>query len=136
MIPTIGFNMRKVKKGKVTIKVWDMGGQKQFRGMWERYCRDVQVIVFIVDSADDKSFDVAHDELKKLLEHPVLDGIPLLCLFNKNDKTGAAAPDSIVKALDLASIKNREVSYYSISCKNVHNIDKALQWLTDHSKKS
>lgn len=27
MIPTVGFNMRKVAKGSVTIKLWDLGGQ-------------------------------------------------------------------------------------------------------------
>ena len=27
MIPTVGFNMRKVTKGAVTIKLWDLGGQ-------------------------------------------------------------------------------------------------------------
>ena len=27
MIPTVGFNMRKVSKGGVTIKLWDLGGQ-------------------------------------------------------------------------------------------------------------
>jgi len=27
MVPTIGFNMRKIVKSGVTIKVWDLGGQ-------------------------------------------------------------------------------------------------------------
>ena len=27
MIPTVGFNMRKVTKGSVVIKLWDLGGQ-------------------------------------------------------------------------------------------------------------
>lgn len=36
MIPTVGFNMRKITKGNVTIKVWDIGGQPRFRSMWER----------------------------------------------------------------------------------------------------
>ena len=27
MIPTVGFNMRKITKGRVTIKLWDIGGQ-------------------------------------------------------------------------------------------------------------
>ena len=45
MIPTVGFNMRKVTKGKVTIKLWDLGGQPRFRSMWERYCRGVNAIV-------------------------------------------------------------------------------------------
>lgn len=30
MIPTVGFNMRKVTKGAVTIKLWDLGGQVGF----------------------------------------------------------------------------------------------------------
>jgi ADP-ribosylation factor-like protein 8 len=32
MIPTVGFNMRKVSKGKVTIKLWDLGGQVNTTG--------------------------------------------------------------------------------------------------------
>jgi GTPase SAR1 family protein len=28
MIPTVGFNMRKITKGSVTIKLWDIGEQK------------------------------------------------------------------------------------------------------------
>ncbi|CAJ0639221.1 10191_t:CDS:2 [Entrophospora sp. SA101] len=45
MIPTVGFNMRKVTKGNVTMKLWDIGGQPRFRSMWERYCRGVNAIV-------------------------------------------------------------------------------------------
>ena len=48
MIPTVGFNMHKVDKGKVSIKVWDLGGQKKFRGMWERYCRKNDAIVYVI----------------------------------------------------------------------------------------
>ena len=44
-IPTVGFNMRKVTKGNVTMKLWDIGGQPRFRSMWERYCRGVNAIV-------------------------------------------------------------------------------------------
>jgi len=38
--------MRKVTKGNVTIKLWDLGGQPRFRSMWERYCRAVSAIVY------------------------------------------------------------------------------------------
>ena len=47
MIPTVGFNMRKVTKGNVTLKFWDIGGQPRFRSMWERYCRGVNAIVYV-----------------------------------------------------------------------------------------
>lgn len=39
--------MRKVAKGNVTIKLWDLGGQPRFRSMWERYCRAVSAIVYV-----------------------------------------------------------------------------------------
>ena len=96
MIPTVGFNMRKITKGNVTIKLWDIGGQvshqllnnsqqtklrllfnqakplfyislhviflqPRFRSMWERYCRGVNAIVYMVDAAD-------HDKIEVRLE--------------------------------------------------------------------
>lgn len=51
-IPTIGFNLKEIKKGKVSIKVWDLGGQIRFRESWEKYCRNSDAIVFVVDAAD------------------------------------------------------------------------------------
>ena len=58
MIPTVGFNMRKITKGNVTIKLWDIGGQPRFRSMWERYCRGVNAIVYMVDAADPDKIEV------------------------------------------------------------------------------
>lgn len=129
MIPTVGFNMRKVQKGKVTIKIWDMGGQKKFRGMWERYCRGVEVIVFVIDAADAGLFGQAHKELQTLLNRPSLAHVPLLVLLNKNDLPSATDAETIVKKLDLNAIKNRDVAYKSVSCKNIDNIDKTLEWI-------
>jgi len=111
VMPTVGFQMSKIQKGKVTIKVWDMGGQKKFRGMWERYCRGVEVIAFVVDAAEQKSFQQAKKELRALLLKPTIAGIPLLCLLNKNDLKTAVPPEVVLKDLDLESIKDREVFF-------------------------
>ena len=72
LIPTVGFNMRKVQKGNVSIKIWDIGGQPRFRGMWERYCRGVNVIVYMVDAANRDNLDAAASELHQLMEKPQL----------------------------------------------------------------
>jgi ADP-ribosylation factor-like protein 8 len=50
--------MKKVTKGGVTIKMWDLGGQPRFRSLWERYCRGVQAIVYVVDAADHDALEV------------------------------------------------------------------------------
>jgi ADP-ribosylation factor-like protein 8 len=135
MIPTVGFNMRKITKGRVTMKIWDIGGQPRFRSMWERYCRGVNAIVFVVDAADQGKLDTARNELRNLLEKPQMTGIPVLVLGNKNDLTEALTADQLIDRLGLGQITSQEVSCYSISAKNQTNIDITLQWLIKHASK-
>uniref|UniRef100_A0A3Q3FXS6 ADP-ribosylation factor-like 8Bb n=1 Tax=Labrus bergylta TaxID=56723 RepID=A0A3Q3FXS6_9LABR len=116
MIPTVGFNMRKVSKGNVTIKIWDIGGQPRFRSMWERYCRGVNAIVYMVDAADREKIEASRNELHNLLDKPQLQGIPVRAQLN------------------LSAIQDREICCYSVSCKEKDNIDITLQWLIQHSK--
>ncbi|KAL9120347.1 MAG: hypothetical protein Q9187_003096 [Circinaria calcarea] len=128
-IPTVGFNMKRVQKGHVTLKCWDLGGQPRFRSMWERYCRGVNAIVYIVDAADKEALPIAAEELHALLEKPVLDGIPLLVLGNKSDLPEKLSVDQLIEALNLKAVSHREVSCYGISAKEETNLDAVLQWL-------
>ena len=75
--------------------------QPRFRSMWERYCRGVQAIVYVVDSADHDTFDQARQELHDLLAKPSLARIPLLVLGNKNDLPDALSTNQIIEHLDL-----------------------------------
>ncbi|KAK8937547.1 GTP-binding protein SAR2 [Platanthera guangdongensis] len=136
MIPTVGFNMRKVTKGNVTIKLWDLGGQQRFRTMWERYCRGVSAIICVVDAADRDSIPIARSELHELLIKPSLTGIPLLVLGNKIDKSEAISKQAVVEQMGLEHIKDREVFCYMISCKDSINIDVVMDWLIKHSRRA
>ena len=40
--------MKKITRGNVVIKLWDIGGQPRYRSMWERYCSGVGAIVIVV----------------------------------------------------------------------------------------
>eukprot|EP00959_Pyramimonas_sp_CCMP1952_P098960 2068718-Pyramimonas_sp.AAC.1 len=135
MIPTVGFNMRKLTKGRVQIKMWDLGGQPRFRSMWERYCRGVNTIVFMVDAADHDNIDVAKAELHELLARPTLAGIPLLVLGNKNDLYEALKVQDVIERMELSTLEGREVCCYNISCKNQTNLDITLDWLVKHAHK-
>lgn len=134
MIPTVGFNMRKITKGNVTIKLWDIGGQPRFRSMWERYCRGVNAIVYMVDAADHDKTEASRNELHNLLDKPQLQGIPVLVLGNKRDLQGALDEKELIDRMNLSAIQDREICCYSISCKEKENIDITLQWLVQHSK--
>ncbi|KAF4792066.1 ER degradation-enhancing alpha-mannosidase-like protein 1 [Turdus rufiventris] len=122
MIPTVGFNMRKVTKGNVTIKIWDIGGQPRFRSMWERYCRGVNAIVYMVDAADRDKIEASRNELHNLLDKPQLQGIPVLVLGNKRDLPNALDEKQLIEKMNLAAIQDREICCYSISCKEKDNI--------------
>ncbi|ERF70522.1 ADP-ribosylation factor-like protein 8B [Endocarpon pusillum Z07020] len=134
-IPTVGFNMQRVQKGHVTLKCWDLGGQPRFRTMWERYCRDVNAMVFVVDAADRDAIPVAREELHILLSKPSLAGIPLLVLGNKSDLRGKMSVDELIEALELKRVTHREISCYGISAKEETNLDAVLQWLIARSGK-
>mmetsp|Transcript_16071 Transcript_16071/g.22176 ORF Transcript_16071/g.22176 Transcript_16071/m.22176 type:complete len:187 (+) Transcript_16071:124-684(+) len=135
MIPTVGFNMRKVTKGRVGIKLWDLGGQPRFRSMWERYCRGVQCLVYMVDAADLEQLDLSRQELHDLLGRPHLEGIPLIVLGNKNDLPNALQVHDLIDRMQLKQLTGREICCYNISCKNQTNIDITVEWLTKHAKK-
>lgn len=128
-IPTVGFNMKRVQRGHVTLKCWDLGGQPRFRPMWERYCRGVNAIVFIVDIADIAVLPDAREELHALMTQPSLEGIPLLVLGNKSDLPEKLTVDELIDAMDLKNVTNREVSCYGISAKEETNLEAVLQWL-------
>jgi len=128
-IPTVGFNMKRVVKGHVSLKCWDLGGQPRFRAMWERYCRDVSAIVFVVDAADKDAIPVAAEELHALLDKPTVAGIPLLILGNKSDLPDKLSVDELIEQLNLKSVVHREISCYGISAKEETNLDAVLQWL-------
>jgi ADP-ribosylation factor-like protein 8 len=102
--------------------------------MWERYCRGVTAIVFVVDAADRDGVPISRTELHDLLTKPSLSGIPLLVLGNKVDKSEALSKQALVDQLGLDTITDREVCCYMISCKDSINIDVVMDWLIKHSK--
>ncbi|CAF9907222.1 MAG: hypothetical protein HETSPECPRED_007074 [Heterodermia speciosa] len=110
-IPTVGFNMKRVQRGHVTLKC------------------------YIVDAADRTCLDVVKDELHALLDKPVLEGIPLLVLGNKSDLPEKLSVDELIDALDLKKVSHREVSCYGISAKEETNLDAVLQWLIKRASK-
>ena len=103
--------------------------------MWERYCRDVNAIIFIVDIADVPLIPQAKDELHFLISQPSLAGIPLLVVGNKSDLPEKLSMDELIDELDLDSIRGREVCCYGISAKEEMNLESVVQFLVKRANK-
>ena len=103
--------------------------------MWERYCRGVQCIIFVLDAAAPQLFTTASTELSTLLQQPSLTTTPLLLLYNKCDLATAATMDECNRAMGVDGLRERrEVGWYRVSCKHLEGIDKTLEWIIRHAK--
>ena len=69
-VPTIGFNVERIKNKNLTITVWDMGGQDKLRSLWRHYLLGADGLIFMIDSCDHERIHLANEELYKIVCMP------------------------------------------------------------------
>lgn len=106
-MPTIGFNVEETEPVKgLKLTIWDVGGQAKMRQIWENYARNIQGIIWMIDSNDSSRFAESKEELKNLLKIPACNSVPILILANKQDLPHAISKSRLVNILNLNSIEN------------------------------
>ena len=133
--PTLGLNVRHVRKGNLHLKVWDLGGGAKYRSEWARYARGTDAIIFVVDSAASHRLTQAKKELHMLLEASDLEGIPLLILSNKSDIDGHLTEAQVIKGLNLDYIAYNQWALVEISALRGDRVERAVEWLVGESLK-
>ena len=133
--PTIGLNVKMVKKGGVQMKCWDLGGQSQYRAEWGRYTRGCNVIMFVVDAHATHMIADARIELHRLLEDKELATTPILVVMNKIDLEPHISEEQLIKELNLDYIVDNPWLVIPCSALRVINVEKIMQWLIDHADK-
>ncbi|CAL8094743.1 unnamed protein product [Calicophoron daubneyi] len=131
VIPTIGFNVEKVKYKKFRLSIWDTGGQYKIRPLWRHYYQDTQGIIFVIDSNDPKRLDEAREELALLLKQDDLRGAVLLILANKQDLPKALNQKEITDKFKLKDLQNRSWFVQLTCAKTGSGLHEGLDWLVD-----
>jgi Arf/Sar family protein len=108
--PTIGLNVKMVKRGGVQMKCWDLGGQSQYRQEWGRYTRGCNVIMFVVDSNAMHLLPDAKAELHRLLEDRELASTVLLVVANKIDLEPRVSEQQLIKGDFVVIIRHLSVT--------------------------
>lgn len=75
-------------------RIWDMPGQRNFRQVWFNYVLDSQILVAVVDTADQNRYQEALDEIKKLMnfaENNLKPIPPMVICLHKMDLTESNA---------------------------------------------
>lgn len=132
--PTIGVDIKNVKKGGLNMKVWDLGGQAQYRQEWGKFLRGASAIVFVMDASNKDSLGVAKRELHSTLDDPAINGIPLLIVGNKIDLEGHLTEKEIIEGLNLDYVFSNHWAVTMASALKGSNIPQVIEWLTKTSK--
>ena len=62
--PTQGFNIKSVQTSGFRLNVWDIGGQRKIRPYWRHYFDNTDVLIYVIDSSDEKRFEETEQELQ------------------------------------------------------------------------
>ena len=129
-VPTLGFNVETINYENLNFKMWDLGGQSEYRPYWKCYYNKADGIIFVIDSTDKERLDIAKQELFILIGEEELKGIPIVILANKQDIDGALSDIEISETIGLSEIKNRPWSIFKTIATTGVGLDNAFKWLT------
>jgi len=96
-VPTVGLNVRMIKKNNVSMKCWDLAGGEQYRGEWGRFAKGCDVIMFVVDANALYLLPDAKKELHRLLEDKDLAKTAILIVANKIDLEPHATEPMLIR---------------------------------------
>jgi small GTP-binding protein len=141
--PTRKFNIEYIKReeGDPLIAFWDMPGQRNFRKKWLIGLQDSNVIIFMVDIANQLRFEESKREFWRIISRYELAGVPLLIIGNKVDLLNHRAQDNreqiertkkeIYQFFEFEKIQDRQWKFILISVKTKFNMEKAVKIVYD-----
>ncbi|MEM0192312.1 MAG: Arf family protein [Candidatus Korarchaeum sp.] len=127
-VPTVGANFEKFKIRELEFNVWDLGGQRALRGMWEEYAEKADAVIFVLDSADRERFNEAKEELWRIVS-VMKKGKPLLVIANKADLDNAATVMEVIEALELTKLEGMTWQIVWASALTGFGLFEAFAWI-------
>ncbi|XP_052672503.1 ADP-ribosylation factor-like protein 3 isoform X2 [Harpia harpyja] len=128
--PTQGFNIKSVHSHGFKLNVWDIGGQRSIRPYWKKYLGSTDLLIYVIDSADQKRFEETGQELAELTEEESLTGVPLLVFANKQDLVTAAPAAEIAEGLSLHTYRDREWQIQACSALSGEGVQDGMNWIS------
>ncbi|MEJ2278723.1 MAG: ADP-ribosylation factor-like protein [Candidatus Lokiarchaeota archaeon] len=144
-MPTRRFNIEYIKKwdgeiDNISLSVWDMPGQRAFRKKWLIGLQDSNIIIYVIDVANQSRFEEAKKEFWRMINRYELQEVPLLILGNKVDLISKKKSDKtqlnrlkneICNYFNFSNIKNRNWKFMLTSVKTNYNIAKTIHLISD-----
>jgi small GTP-binding protein len=142
LTPTRKFNIEYIqdKGGKGGLAIWDLPGQRTFREKWLTGIQDSNLIIYMIDVANQLRFEEARREFWNLVRRYDLSEIPIIILGNKvdliniKDKNGDQLHrrmQEMIDFLELDKLDNNNWRFLFTSVKTNYNIKEVMDTVFD-----
>ena len=128
-VPTVGFNVERVKYKNVEMTLWDVGGQDKIRVLWRHYFKNTNCVIWVVDSSDSARMAESAAELKRVLAARELDGVPVLVYANKADMPTAASSGDVASAMQLYDLEKHKWQVQASCATTGDGLYEGLEWV-------
>jgi small GTP-binding protein len=134
--PSKRFNIEYIQRENGFLSIWDSPGQSTFRERWLLGLQDSNIIIYMIDVANQLRFEESKREFWKIFTQNEFKDIPLLILGNKIDLINHNIYDSneslertrneIIEFFEFEKLENSNWKFVFTSVKTIYNIEKAL----------
>ena len=134
--PSKRFNIEYIQRENGFLSIWDSPGQSTFRERWLLGLQDSNIIIYMIDVANQLRFEESKREFWKIFNQNEFKDIPLLILGNKIDLFNHNVHESneslertkkeIIEFFEFDKLAYRKWEFLFSSVKTNYNIEKAL----------
>ncbi|KAG9394661.1 Small GTPase superfamily, ARF type [Carpediemonas membranifera] len=86
IMPTLGQNFAAFSYRGFALKLWDIGGQENFRKSWHHYYAETSALIYVMDSSDTSRITEGLSALKDVVTAEAFGAhVPVCLCLNKHD---------------------------------------------------
>ncbi|MHA2251889.1 MAG: ADP-ribosylation factor-like protein [Candidatus Kariarchaeaceae archaeon] len=125
--PTLAFSFHKINFGRLEIILIDVPGQQAYWKQWQKYLKDLDGMIFVVDSTQFKSIVTVGQLFHQTMVYET-SNVPVLFLANKQDLESALSADAIMRLLSFQDLQ-RVTKAFDVSVLSGTGVYDAFKWL-------
>ena len=117
-VPTLGFNLEKISRGRSEIAIWDVGGCDRIRPLWKHYFHGTDLLVFMISASDTTRMRLsaekrhgnyldlvyADSSLREVLQLEEVKDAGILILISKTDLCSTGEALSVEEVIDTVGL--------------------------------
>ena len=104
--------------------------------MWYHYYNKCKGLIFVVDSSDHETVELANSELKRIVENEEMKNAAVLILANKRD-IATMSIEYLCEKLELTKLDINWAIFPICGIKQKgSNLDEAMEWLVENLRKN